>query len=45
MSNGTSNRADWPSVEVAVRTELKSFDYYYDEILAEVKHLEPLWVV
>lgn len=39
------HRQDWPSVQNAVRTSLKDFDYYFDYVLEEIKNLEPLWVV
>lgn len=38
------HRTDWPSVEVAVRRTLREFDFYFDEVLAFVQLLEPLWV-
>jgi uncharacterized protein YneR len=39
------HRQEWPSVQIAVRKELKDFDYYFDYVVEETRCLEPLWVV
>jgi len=38
------HRADWPSVQVAVRTKLREFDYYFEVVLAEIEKLDPLGI-
>lgn len=39
------HRADWPSVQNAVDTRLRKFDYYFDFVLAEAAKLQALWMV
>ena len=38
------HRPDWPAVQSAVAGELKSFDDYFNFVIAETKSLESLWV-
>jgi hypothetical protein len=38
------HRADWPSVENAVRVRLRQFDYYFEFVLAEIEKLQSLWI-
>lgn len=39
------HRTDWPRVQDTTREETKEFDDYFDFVTAEVRKLEPLWVV
>jgi Nucleotidyl transferase AbiEii toxin, Type IV TA system len=38
------HRGDWPAVLDAVGGEARSYDFYFDFVLAEVEKLKPLWV-
>jgi len=37
------HRQDWPSVELTVSGELKTFDFYFDYVISLVNSLQPLW--
>ena len=37
------HRQDWPSVELTVEGDLKSFDFYFDFVLEQVRLLKTLW--
>ncbi len=38
------HRADWLSVQNAVRVRLRQFDFYFDFLLAQIENLDSLWV-
>lgn len=37
------HRPDWPSVVDSVSQELEEFDFYFDWLIEEIRHLHPLW--
>jgi predicted nucleotidyltransferase component of viral defense system len=38
------HRPDWPAVEASVNMPLRSFDFYFEFVVAETKALKSLWI-
>jgi predicted nucleotidyltransferase component of viral defense system len=38
------HQQDWPQVQLAVSSDLKDFDYYFNFVLERTELLEPLWI-